>query len=88
MGSRRSGLVERFLASEGTRTGFYSDDGLEQHFKSPEETCKANLRGADLRGAQVEGTDFYLVDLRDARYDETQADHFRRCGAILKAKTL
>ncbi|MCK6462183.1 MAG: pentapeptide repeat-containing protein, partial [Planctomycetes bacterium] len=84
MGSSRGGLVESFLASEGTRTGFYTDDFDEQHFKSPEEIRKADLRGADLRGAKVERTDFYLVDLRDALYDEAQELHFRRCRAILR----
>jgi uncharacterized protein YjbI with pentapeptide repeats len=47
---------------------------------------KANLRGADLRGAKVGGADFYLVDLRDAIYDADQAEHFRRCGAILSKR--
>jgi hypothetical protein len=32
----------------------------------------------------LEGTDFYLVDLRDARYDATQARLLRRSGAILE----
>ncbi|HQU46892.1 MAG TPA: pentapeptide repeat-containing protein, partial [Pirellulales bacterium] len=62
---------------------FYTDDFLEQDFKSPEEIRKADLRGADLRGAIVHEADFYLVDLRGARYTPDQADHFRRCGAIL-----
>ena len=44
---------------------------------------KADLRYADLRGAKVAGVDFYLVDLRGARYTPDQARHFRRCGAIL-----
>ncbi len=83
MGSSRSGLVGSPYASEGTRTGFYSDDYEEQHFKSPEEIRKANLCGADLRGAKVEDADFYLVDLRGALYDRRQLEHFRRCGAIL-----
>jgi uncharacterized protein YjbI with pentapeptide repeats len=83
MGSSRSGLVDSFLASEGTRTGFYTDDFDEQHFKAPEEIRKANLRGADLRGARVFDTDFYLVDLRNALYDGKQETHFRRCKAIL-----
>ncbi|MHC4404061.1 MAG: pentapeptide repeat-containing protein [Planctomycetota bacterium] len=52
-------------------------------FKSPEEIRKANLRGADLRGAAIADVDFYLVDLRDAHYTPEQAEHFRRCGAIL-----
>jgi hypothetical protein len=59
---------------------------LEQDFKSPEEIRMANLRGADLRGAKNDDTDFYLVDLRDALYDVRQEEHFRRCGAILVAR--
>jgi uncharacterized protein YjbI with pentapeptide repeats/energy-coupling factor transporter ATP-binding protein EcfA2 len=84
MGSSRSGLVDSVIASEGTRTGFYTDDYNEQDFKSPEEIRKANLTFCDLRGALVEETDFYLVDLRGALYDARQAEHFRRSGAILE----
>src|SRR5262249_9180146 len=84
MGSTRSGLLFTPLASEGTRTGFYTDDGDEQHFKAPEEIRKANLCGADLRGARLDGVDSYLVDLRGARYDPEQAAHLRRCRAILE----
>ena len=83
MGSSRSGMVSSTIASEGTRTGFYTDDSNEQHFKSPEEIRKANLRGADLRGANLDLVDFYLVDLRDSRYDMKYHDHLVRCGAIL-----
>jgi uncharacterized protein YjbI with pentapeptide repeats/energy-coupling factor transporter ATP-binding protein EcfA2 len=86
MGSSRSGLVNSTIAGFGSRTGFYTDDYNEQDFKSPEEIRKANLRGADLRGAKIEGVDFYLVDLRDARYDATQERHFRSCGAILESR--
>jgi hypothetical protein len=71
------------IASEGTRTGFYTDESNEQHFKSPEEIRKANLRGADLGGAILDFADFYLVDLRDSRYDTRYHDHLVRCGAIL-----
>ncbi len=86
MGSSRGGLVDSVIASEGSRTGFYTDEYEEQHFKAPEEIRKANLRGADLRGANVLGTDFYLVDLREALYDDVQEAHFRRCRAILRTK--
>jgi uncharacterized protein YjbI with pentapeptide repeats len=86
LGSSRSGLVFSPIASEGSRTGFYTDDYEEQSYKSPEEIRKANLCGADLRGADVTGVDFYLVDLRGARYDAEQGEHFRRCGAILEAR--
>lgn len=83
MGSSRSGLLITPIASEGTRTGFYTDDSEEQHFKSPEEIRKASLRRTDLRGAQIDGVDFYLVDLRGAVFDPIQEQHFRRCRAIL-----
>jgi uncharacterized protein YjbI with pentapeptide repeats/energy-coupling factor transporter ATP-binding protein EcfA2 len=82
-GSSRSGLVGSPIACEGSRTGFYTDESEEQYFKAPEQIRKANLRGADLRGARVDGVDFYLVDLRDALYDPEQEEHFRRCRAIL-----
>jgi hypothetical protein len=83
MGSSRSGLVDSPLASEGTRTGFYTDEYKEQHYRDPEAVRKVNLCGADLRGAKVKTVDFYLVDLRGAIYDEHQRRHFERCGAIL-----
>jgi uncharacterized protein YjbI with pentapeptide repeats len=84
MGGSRSGLVGSPIASEGTRTGFYTDEFEEQHFKSPEEIRKANLCGVDLRGALIDGVDFYLVDLRGAKVDAKQEAHLRRSGAILK----
>ncbi len=86
LGSTRGGLVGSPIAREGSMTGFYTDDYEEQNFKAPEEIRKANLRGADLRGANVEETDFYLVDLRDALYDPEQERHFKRCGAILESR--
>jgi uncharacterized protein YjbI with pentapeptide repeats len=83
-GSTRSGLVDSPYPSHGTRTGFYTDEYFDQPFKSPEEIRKANLRGADLRGAKIKKADFYLVDLRDAKIDANQLPHLQRCGAILK----
>jgi uncharacterized protein YjbI with pentapeptide repeats len=83
LGSSRDGLVGSPIACEGSRTGFYTDDYNDQDIKSAEEIRKANLCGADLRGAKFEGVDFYLVDLRDAKYTQEQAEHFRRCRAIL-----
>jgi uncharacterized protein YjbI with pentapeptide repeats len=86
LGSSRSGLVGSPIACEGSRTGFYTDDFNEQEFKSPEEIRKANLCGADLRGARIDNVDFYLVDLRGALLDPQQIPHVRRCGAIFEAR--
>lgn len=86
LGSSRSGLVGSPIASEGSRTGFYTDEYQEQEFKAPEQIRKANLCGADLRGADIDGVDFYLVDLRGAHYTPEQEMHFRRCRAILEAR--
>ncbi len=83
LGSSRGGLVGSPIACEGSRTGFYTDDYHDRDIKPPEEIRKANLRGADLRGANIADVNFYLVDLRDAHYTEDQAEHFRRCRAIL-----
>jgi uncharacterized protein YjbI with pentapeptide repeats len=83
LGSTRCGLVMSPIACEGSRTGFYTDESDELHFQQPEQIRKANLQGADLRGACVERADFYLVDLRGASYDEAQGVHFRRCRALL-----
>lgn len=82
-GGSRSGLIDSTIASEGSRTGFYTDESLEAHFQAPEDVRKANLRCCDLRGATLQGCDFYLVDLRGARLDEAQLDWLRRCRAIL-----
>jgi uncharacterized protein YjbI with pentapeptide repeats len=87
LGSSRSGLVGSPIACEGSRTGFYTDDWNEQDYKSPEEIRKANLCGADLRGARIDDVDFYLVDLRGARLDPVQIPQIRRSGAILEART-
>lgn len=84
MGSTRSGKVDSYIACEGSKTGFYTEEVEEQHFKAAEEIRKANLKGADLRGARLADVDFYLVDLRDAKLDEKALPHLRRCGAILK----
>lgn len=86
MGSTRSGLVGSTVPCEGSKTGFYTDDYDEQTYKAPEEIRKANLCNADLRGAILDGVDFYLVDLRGAKYDEKYEDNLRRCGAILEAR--
>jgi uncharacterized protein YjbI with pentapeptide repeats len=76
-------LVGSTIPCEGSRTGFYTDDYGDREIKDPDEVRKANLCGADLRGANIEGVDFYLVDLRGAKYSEEQENHLRRCGAIL-----
>lgn len=84
MGTTRSGMVYSDVPCEGSRTGFYTDEFADRDFRAPEEIRKANLCGADLRGANIDGVDFYLVDLRGAKYSPDQADHLARCGAILR----
>ena len=83
LGSSRSGKVDSSIASEGTRTGFYTDEYFEQAFRAPGEIRKADLREVDLRGAVIDDVDFYLVDLRGAHYDAAQLVHLRRTRAIL-----
>ena len=78
-----TGLVGSTIPCEGSKTGFYTDDFGDREFANPEDIRKANLCGADLRGARVKGVDFHLVDLRRARYTPAQERYFRRCGAIL-----
>jgi uncharacterized protein YjbI with pentapeptide repeats len=87
MGSTRSGLVGSPFPCHGTRTGFYTNDFEDKSFKTPELIRKANLCGADLRGAMITDVDFYLVDLRGAIYDAEQEAHFRQCDAILENYT-
>ncbi|HEU4419063.1 MAG TPA: pentapeptide repeat-containing protein, partial [Planctomycetota bacterium] len=81
-----SGLVDSTIPGEGSRTGFYTDESLDDHFRAPEEVRKANLRRCDLRGAIVEGTDFYLVDVRGARLEPEQREWLKRCRAIVDRK--
>jgi len=83
MGTTRSGLLKSPIASEGTRTGFYTDDRDSLWFQRPGEVRTADLREADLREAKLLETDLYLVDLRGARMDPAQTAHARSCGAIL-----
>ena len=65
------------------------DDRSDPEFETmreclpPEAIRRANLRGVDLRDTKIEGVNFYLVDLREARCDRLQAVHLRRTGAIL-----
>ena len=83
MGSSGSGLVNSDIASEGTRTGSYSSDYDEHHYQAPEAIRAANLTSCDLRGTLVADTDFWRVDLRNARYTADQRMHFIATGAIL-----
>lgn len=85
LGSSRSGLVGSPYPGHGSRTGFYTNAYDDRYYQRPEAIRRADLYGADLRGAIVTDVDFYLVDLRGAKYDADQAEHFRRCDAILGA---
>lgn len=83
MGSTRCGLVGSPYPSHGTRTGFYTDEHDDLNYKPPEQIRKACLVGCDLRGANIENVDFYLVDLRGAKFDRRHRKHLAACGAIL-----
>lgn len=83
MGSSRSGIVHSDLASEGTRTGFYTDDYDDHLFRSPEEIRTADLRGCDLREAIIDGVDFWRVDMRGAKVTLSQRKQLIATGAIL-----
>jgi uncharacterized protein YjbI with pentapeptide repeats len=82
-GTSRSGLVDSDLASEGTRTGFYSSDYDAHVYQAAEELRVANLRYCDLRGCQFEDTNFWRVDLRNAQMDPPLRDAAAAMGAFL-----
>lgn len=84
MGSTRCGLVDSPFPSHGTRTGFYTDDYVDLSYKHPEQVRKAALIGCDLRGALLQGCDFYLVDVRDCQLDPDQRELMASCGAIME----
>lgn len=84
LGSTRAGLLVGAPAMWGSMTGYYTADAPDVERLPPETLRKANLRGCDLTGAIVEHCDFYLVDLRGARYTSEQAAHFAACRAILR----
>ena len=79
----RSGLVGSTIASEGTAHRVLHRRLRRPLIQAAGRDPQGRPLGADLRGAKVKDIDFYLVDLRRARYSPDQADHFRRCGAIL-----
>ena len=80
----RCGIVDSPYPSHGTRTGFYTDELDELYFQPPESIRKASLVGCDLRGATIEGVDFYLVDLRDAILEPAQRSQIAASGGILQ----
>lgn len=82
-GSTRCGIVGSPYPSHGTRTGFYTDDLERLYFEQPESVRRGNLQGCDLRGANIDGVDFYLIDLRGAKLDPGQKRHAAATGAIL-----
>ena len=84
MGSTRCGLVDSDLASEGTRIGFYTDEFNEQEFRAPKKSAKPISAVPTCAARKSKAQDFYLVDLRNAKYTQEQGTHFAKCGAILR----
>lgn len=81
-GSTRCGLVGSPYPSHGTRTGFYSDQLEEQYFREPEAIRRAALINCDFRGANLEGVDFYLVDLTGSILDSHESRQAIATGAL------
>ena len=79
--ARRSGLVGSPIASEGSRTGFYTDEFHEQDFKDARGDPQG--RSGTPTCARVSTTSTSTWSTRGAKYSDDQEDHFRRCGAIL-----
>ncbi|MEQ1826870.1 MAG: pentapeptide repeat-containing protein [Pirellula sp.] len=82
-GSTRCGMVGSPYPSHGTRTGFYTDPMEELYYKDPEAVRKAAIIDSDLRGANIEGVNLYLVDLRGSQLDPWQREQATAMGAIL-----
>jgi uncharacterized protein YjbI with pentapeptide repeats len=57
LGSARGGRAGSPIACKNSNTGFHTNDFEELYSKAPEEVRKANLCGADLRGARMWGVD-------------------------------
>ena len=82
----RSGLTPattRWHPLYGSQSGFYADDAAAGVWGDPEMVRRADLRGADLRGAVVTRTDLFRVDLRGARLDPALRAMARGMGAFL-----
>ena len=86
-GTTRGGVRVGGTPSHWEHPPIYPDDEQAQDYLPPESMRKANLCGADLRGANIADVDFYLVDLRYAKYDADQAEYLRCSGAILQSPT-
>lgn len=81
-GSTRCGLVGSPYPSHGTRTGFYTDVLEEQYFKEKEQIRRAALLDCDLTRANIDGVDFYLVDLSGCKMDANQRRQAIATGAL------
>jgi uncharacterized protein YjbI with pentapeptide repeats len=70
--SSRAGLTDemsRWDPMHGSKSGYYAQDLTDGVYADPELTRTADLREANLRGAEVSHTDLFRVDLRGAKLD-------------------
>jgi uncharacterized protein YjbI with pentapeptide repeats len=82
-----TGEMSRWDPMHGSKSGYYAQDLADGVYADPELTRTADLREADLRGAEVSHTDLFRVDLRGAKLDPPLRDAALRMQAFVGPAT-